>query len=514
MSSHQLSPRNLATTTKPYKFLLTIPATVKVTDIFTSFMKAFFAIVAVASISLLSFNAIPSSITTSHVDPSTTVRVSDSTNGGINFQPNYYQETNVSHILFGIGGSAKMWEERRHYCELWWKPNTTRGFVWLDEPPQENTPWPESSPQYRVSEDTTRFQYTCWYGSRSAIRIARIIKESFQLGLKDVRWFVMGDDDTVFFIENLLTVLRKYDHKEMYYIGSNSESVEQDLIHSYTMAYGGGGFAISYPLAEVLVRVLDGCIDRYSSAYGSDEKIGGCMAEIGVPLTRELGFHQVDIRGDPYGLLAAHPLVPLVSLHHQDYLQPIFPGLTQVESTKKLIQSYQLDPSRLLQQSFCYDLNRNWSFSISWGYTAQLYPSLVTAKELITPFQTFTTWRTWSAEPFSFNTRVLSQEPCERPIIYFLDGPTNMVNSSSGESTRTMYKKVEAEPGKECIREDYGAAASIKTIKVSAAILDASVWTKGQRRQCCEVVNGNGGEEEVLKIKIRNCKRRESVSPP
>lgn len=103
----------------------------------------------------------------------------------------------------------------------------------------------------------------------------------------------MGDDDTVFFVENLVTVLGKYDHNEMHYIGGNSESVEQDVIHSYTMAYGGGGFAISYPLAAELVRVLDGCIDRYASFYGSDQKIGGCMSEIGVPVTKELGFHQV-----------------------------------------------------------------------------------------------------------------------------------------------------------------------------------------------------------------------------
>lgn len=106
----------------------------------------------------------------------------------------------------------------------------------------------------------------------------------------------MGDDDTVFFPENLVAVLSKYDHNQMYYIGSYSESVEQDHLHSYTMAYGGGGFAISYALAAELVRVLDGCIDRYAAFYGSDQKIGGCMSEIGVPLTKELGFHQVRIK--------------------------------------------------------------------------------------------------------------------------------------------------------------------------------------------------------------------------
>lgn len=103
----------------------------------------------------------------------------------------------------------------------------------------------------------------------------------------------MGDDDTVFFTDNLVSVLAKYDHHLMYYVGANSESVEQDVMHSYEMAFGGGGFAISYPLAAELAKVLDGCVYRYYTFYGSDQKIAACMNEIGVSLTRERGFHQV-----------------------------------------------------------------------------------------------------------------------------------------------------------------------------------------------------------------------------
>jgi hypothetical protein len=111
--------------------------------------------------------------------------------------------------------------------------------------------------------------------------------------LPDVRWFVMGDDDTVYYTDNLVSVLSRYDHNQMWYIGGNSESVEQDVIHSYDMAFGGGGFALSYPLAERLVSILDGCLDRYYYFYGSDQRIWACISEIGVPLSRERGFHQV-----------------------------------------------------------------------------------------------------------------------------------------------------------------------------------------------------------------------------
>ena len=71
------------------------------------------------------------------------------------------------------------------------------------------------------------------------------------------------------------------------------ESVEQNVMHSYDMAFGGGGFAVSYPLAAELVRVFDGCLEKYSYVYGSDERVRGCVTEIGVSLTIERGFHQV-----------------------------------------------------------------------------------------------------------------------------------------------------------------------------------------------------------------------------
>ncbi|GAV76551.1 DUF604 domain-containing protein, partial [Cephalotus follicularis] len=295
----------------------------------------------------------------------------------------------------------------------------------------------------------------------------------------------------------------------MFYIGSNSESVEQDLIHSYTMGYGGGGFAISYPLAAELVRVLDGCLDRYASFYGSDQKIHGCLSEIGVPLTKELGFHQVDIRGNPYGLLAAHPVAPLVSLHHLDYVQTLFPNLNQIDSLKKLISAYEKDPDRTLQHSFCYSLKRNWSVSVSWGYTVQLYPSLETAKKLETAFLTFQSWKSWSNEPFTFNTRPMSDDPCERPVVYFLD---RVKRVGKGQSL-TIYKRFEVESGKECNRHDYAPLLAVNFANISASTMRPDIWKLAPRRQCCEIIN-EANVEDVVQVEIRGCNQFESVTPP
>lgn len=151
----------------------------------------------------------------------------------------------------------------------------------------------EKLPEIRISEDTSEFEYKNSQGDRSALRISRVVTETLKLGMKDVRWFVMGDDDTVFVVNNVVRILSKYDHRHFYYVGSSSESHVQNMYFSYSMAYGGGGFAISYPLAKELAKMQDRCIKRYPGLYGSDDRMQACMAELGVPLTKEVGFHQV-----------------------------------------------------------------------------------------------------------------------------------------------------------------------------------------------------------------------------
>ncbi|CAD6209327.1 unnamed protein product [Miscanthus lutarioriparius] len=261
--------------------------------------------------------------------------------------------TGLRHIVFGIGASSSLWKSRREYIRVWWRPGEMRGFVWLDKPVPELYSRNASSglPGIKNSGNTSRFPCTHGAGSRSALRITRIVSESFRLGLPGARWFVMGDDDTVFFPDNL------------------AESHIQNLIFSYGMAFGGGGFAISRTLAAQLARIQDGCIERYPALYGSDDRIHACMSELGVPLTRHLGFHQCDLWGDVLGLLGAHPVAPLVSLHHFDFLQPVFPTVrSRTQALRRLFAGpVALDPAAVAQQSVCYDAGKEWTVSVSWG---------------------------------------------------------------------------------------------------------------------------------------------------
>jgi hypothetical protein len=133
---------------------------------------------------------------------------------------------------------------------------------------------------------------------------------------------------------------------------------------------------------------------------------------------------QMDIHGNPFGLLAAHPLNPLVSLHHMDAVDAIFPDNgTRQEALAHFVEAAKVDQASLLQQSMCY-CRRNkqiWSISVSWGYAVQVYKGYLAPRELEIPVRTFNSVlrKTYETE-FSFNTRELSRSLCEKPTVYYM----------------------------------------------------------------------------------------------
>ncbi|KAI4310343.1 hypothetical protein MLD38_035327 [Melastoma candidum] len=473
--------------------------------------------------------------------------------------PSSDQRTAIHHLVFGIAASAKLWDHRKDYIKLWFKPEESmRGVVWLDKEVPIAAGDAEGLPMIRISGDTSHFNQKHpeerlrgrWESAeektktlsskgskllvagslekwtrgtvgfegesrmfavklqvqtpsasvagksfklrtknfrslhhRSALRISRIVSETLWMGLADVRWFVMGDDDTVFVTENLVRVLNGYDHRGYYYIGSVSESHLQNIYFSYGMAYGGGGFAISYGLAVALEGMQDRCMGRYPGLYGSDDRIQACMAELGVPLTRHLGFHQFDVYGNLFGLLAAHPVTPLVSLHHLDIVEPIFPNMTRLQALRRLALPMKLDSAALMQQSICYDRSRAWMISISWAYAVQVFRGVFSPREMETPARTFLNWyKKADYTGYAFNTRLVSRNQCQMPFVFYL---SDARPGKGGNSTVVSVYARHREPRPHC-KWKMESPEGVEYVVVEKP-RDPNLWDRGPRRNCCRV---------------------------
>lgn len=129
---------------------------------------------------------------------------------------------------------------------------------------------------------------------------------------------------------------------------------------------------------------------------------------------------QIDLRGDITGFLSSHPKSLLISLHHFDTVDPIFPSMDRAQSGFHLLNAAKYDQSRMLQQTICYKRSNNWTFSISWGYSAHIYESIMPRSLLQNPIETFKPWGNLTLPPhYNFDTRNISLDPCEAPHMYF-----------------------------------------------------------------------------------------------
>ncbi|XP_041994864.1 uncharacterized protein LOC121745110 [Salvia splendens] len=400
--------------------------------------------------------------------------------------------TNISHLVFGITSSSNRWRDKRDYIQAWWRPNVSRGFVFLERPPTEHLPWPATHPPYRVSDDNSRYKEYNRHRIPSAIRMARVIEETFKAERGgEARWYVMTDDDTVLFVDNLIGVLSKYDHKKYFYVGMNSECFVCNVVHSFGMAFGGGGYALSYPLAKAVAENMDLCLKRYPFLYGSDLILQSCIADLGVSLTQEPGFHQIDFTVDISGLLSAHPHSPLVSLHHLDAVEPLFPSTNRTESLKLLMEAATLDESRLLQQSICYLKKYNWTLSAAWGYSVELYETILPPSHLYRPRETFAQWMKGASPPYMFNARPLSTDPCDAPHLFFLvPGPGRV----------TAYRRTSPRGLPVC--RGGRSADNVTVIRILSPLKRLDWKQDGGRRECCDV---DEVDADALQVKLRDC---------
>ncbi|CAN1750973.1 hypothetical protein LINPERHAP1_LOCUS4203 [Linum perenne] len=421
--------------------------------------------------------------------------------------------TNVTHIGFIVVSSLKTWNVRKPYVLSWWRPNVTRGYLFLDkEPTSEFLPWPTSYPPFRVNDDITKLRVYPQMVNPVQFRIMRSILDMYRVKDRDLRWFIMCDDDTLVFVDNLVDVLGKYDHTKYHYIGAQSEFVHSNAYFSFDMAFGGGGYALSYALVEVLAPKIDACIDRYPHLLVSDHLAQSCLADIGVSLTIEKGIHQIDLRGDISGFLSSHPQAPLLTLHHLNKVDPIFPSMDRFEAASHLMEPGKVDQSRLVQQTICYQRENNFSFSVSWGYSVHIYESIIPRSILRKPLETFSPWASDDVHYpyFMFNTRRVTDNPCKDPHVFFFRSiePSNHSQNGKEDVITTSYVRSpsirELPP---CSASGSHSADAISMIRVMSS---ATVHQMAGVIECCDVEYM--ADADIVDIKIRSCMRDEVIA--
>ncbi|KAI7992977.1 hypothetical protein LOK49_LG12G00724 [Camellia lanceoleosa] len=279
---------------------------------------------------------------------------------------------------------------------------------------------------------------------------------------------------------------------------------------SFDQGFGGAGFALSYPLVAAMVKDLEGCLRRYPYLNSADLITQYCVDELGVPLSAERGIHQIDLHGDISGFLSSHPQSPILSLHHFDQIEPIFPTMNRSQSANHLMKAAKTDQSCMLQQTICYQKQTNWSFSISWGYSAHIYEKVLPRSVLKRPLETFLPWLDLKHRPYyMFNTRWPPfVDSCEAPHVFFFESIDSSVDSFEGHNQIVMtYVRSKPRGLPTCSLCGSRSADSISKVRVFSL---ATKLPEIGRGECCDVVKV--GEKNITEIKIRTCKDDEIIA--
>ncbi|GJS79945.1 glycoprotein-N-acetylgalactosamine 3-beta-galactosyltransferase, partial [Tanacetum coccineum] len=401
--------------------------------------------------------------------------------------------------------TSKAWHYRKPYIESWWRPNLTRGYLYLDTAPTNDLlPWSLNSPPYRISDDNTKLLKKTHHVAPIMVRMVHAVIEVFREEREGVRWYVMGDDDSVFFVDNMVDVLAQYDHTKYIYIGGHSECIYSNQIYSYDMGFGGAGLIMSYPLAKMVQKNIEDCFARYPYLNSADKILMTCVNDFGVSLTSHQGLHQIDLHGDISGFLASHPKAPLLSLHHPDQVDPLFHSMDRVESIKHLMKAANVDQSRMVQQTICYQRKTNWSFSVSWGYSVHIYESIIPRSILKIPLETFKPWNSNSQPPFYiFNTRPVLDDPCVAPHVFSFESIKRKKNEII-----TNYLRVASRGLPACGLAGSRSSDLVKKIIVVSPVRKPNLNGK---TECCDVINTN--DARVAKLILRDCLEDETFHP-
>ncbi|XP_031388065.1 uncharacterized protein LOC116201099 [Punica granatum] len=179
--------------------------------------------------------------------------------------------------------------------------------------------------------------------------------------------------------------------------------------------------------------------------------------------------------------------------------------MNRSESINHLMKPGRVDQSRLAQQTICYQREMNWSVSVSWGYSAHIYESILPRYILRKPIETFRPWMGEAKWPmFMFNTRPGdSTNPCEVPHWFFLES----IQLGNEDDIVTTYSRAAKRGLIPCSLGGNHSADHIDRIQVFSP---AKTRLEAGRTECCDVLSI--AEKNTTTVRIRPCMEAEEIA--
>ncbi|KAL7749039.1 hypothetical protein RI367_005690 [Sorochytrium milnesiophthora] len=238
------------------------------------------------------------------------------------------QQTEWRHVRFAISSYSDNNDKMLFLTQLWARnPEIDWTLYWSAEETQAarkrvRQMFKEAMPHRELKMDFIK-------ETSPHVRWALMLPHLYKSSPRDVQWFLLADDDTLWLPQNVLELLNKYDPSKPYYLGSVSESAHQAR-RIGEIAFGGGGTALSRAMVEEVVPDYEKCLEKFKNIYGGDDRLGRCVAEAGYKLTREPGFNQFDLweLDDIKPYVSSHmSLFAPLSIHRHDAFNSLFPTM-------------------------------------------------------------------------------------------------------------------------------------------------------------------------------------------
>ncbi|KAJ3304497.1 hypothetical protein HDV03_002706 [Kappamyces sp. JEL0829] len=133
----------------------------------------------------------------------------------------------------------------------------------------------------------------------------------------DADWYIMIDDDTYVFMDNLKALLDTLDPTQPHYLGAVTNFVGCDGVTEWEdapyFAHGGAGIVVSKATMQTVLPLLDDCIPKYDSCWAGDIRWGLCLRDAGI-LVKNAGLFSPDAPNDRFNFY--DPCAAPRTFHH------------------------------------------------------------------------------------------------------------------------------------------------------------------------------------------------------